>query len=93
MTHTLALSLPHGMEWIVIGIIALLLFGRRLPEVARSVGRGIVEFKKGIKGIEDDLDTEPSRPTHQLETDRRSVSQQPSAGQPTQEPIQRSNGA
>ncbi len=37
-------------------IIALLLFGKRLPEVARSLGKGIVEFKKGVRGIEDDVD-------------------------------------
>ncbi len=52
-------------EIIVILVIALLLFGRRLPEVGRSLGRGIVEFKKGVKGIEDDIDVsyddEPKR--------------------------------
>lgn len=44
-------------EMIFIGIIALLLFGKRLPEVAKSLGKGVVEFKKGLRGIEDDLDT------------------------------------
>lgn len=44
-------------EMIVVGIIALLLFGKRLPEVARSLGKGVVEFKKGLRGIEDDVDT------------------------------------
>jgi sec-independent protein translocase protein TatA len=42
-------------EMIVIGIIALLLFGKRLPEVARSLGKGITEFKKGMHGIEDEI--------------------------------------
>jgi len=42
-------------EIIVILVIALLLFGRRLPEVGRSLGKGIVEFKKGLRGIEDDI--------------------------------------
>jgi len=42
-------------EMIVLGIIALLLFGKRLPEVARSLGKGIVEFKKGMNGIEDEV--------------------------------------
>ncbi len=42
-------------EMIIVGIIALLLFGKRLPEVARSLGKGIVEFKKGMNGIEDEI--------------------------------------
>jgi sec-independent protein translocase protein TatA len=52
-------------EMIVLGIIALLLFGKRLPEVARSLGKGIVEFKKGMAGIEDDIhsSSNSSRPT------------------------------
>ncbi len=46
---------PLGVpEMIVIGVIALLLFGKRLPEVARSLGKGVVEFKKGLNGIDDD---------------------------------------
>ena len=57
-----AIGLPAGPELIVILFIALLLFGRRLPEVMRSMGKGVVEFKKGIKGIEDDVELESSRP-------------------------------
>ena len=65
----LAFGLPGGWEWIVLLIIGLLVFGRRLPEVGRSVGRSIVEFKKGIKGIEQEINTEidkPSTPPEQL---------------------------
>lgn len=51
------------MEIVIILGLALLLFGKRLPEVGRSLGRGIIEFKKGIKGIEDDIEEESSRPT------------------------------
>ena len=50
--HTLAWGLPHGMEWLVIGFIALLIFGKRLPGMARGIGQGIVEFKRGLKGAE-----------------------------------------
>jgi len=40
-------------------IIGVLLFGRKLPEVGRYLGKGIVEFKKGIKGLEDSVEDTP----------------------------------
>ncbi|HLA84326.1 MAG TPA: twin-arginine translocase TatA/TatE family subunit [Thermoguttaceae bacterium] len=43
-------------ELLIVAGLALLLFGNRLPSVMRSLGRGIVEFKKGVQGIEDDVD-------------------------------------
>jgi sec-independent protein translocase protein TatA len=46
------------LEISVVLVIALLLFGKRLPEVGRSLGRGIMEFKKGIKGVEDDIQSD-----------------------------------
>ena len=48
-------------ELLIILALGLLIFGRRLPEVGRSLGKGIVEFKKGIKGIEDDVDDSSSK--------------------------------
>ncbi len=56
MLGNLAFTIPGGWEWIVILVVALLIFGSRLPEVGRSIGRGIVEFKKGLKGVKDELD-------------------------------------
>lgn len=58
----LAFGMPGGSEWIVLLVLGLLIFGRRLPEVGRSLGRGIVEFKKGIKGIEDEIEESSSLP-------------------------------
>jgi sec-independent protein translocase protein TatA len=40
----------------ILAVVALLIFGHRLPSVARGMGRSIVEFKKGLKGVQDDLD-------------------------------------
>ena len=42
-------------ELILIGLIALLLFGNRVPEVMRSLGKGLGEFKKGVSGVQDEI--------------------------------------
>lgn len=44
------ISMPGGLEWIVIGLVALLIFGKRLPGVARSLGQALHEFKSGFSG-------------------------------------------
>jgi sec-independent protein translocase protein TatA len=55
------ISLTH---WIIFLAIGVLFFGKRLPEVGRYLGKGIVEFKKGLKGLEDEMGDvqSPSRP-------------------------------
>lgn len=42
------------LELVIVGLVILVLFGSRLPKVMRSLGQGIVEFKRGVQGIEDD---------------------------------------
>jgi len=56
LLQTLLAWVPSGWELLVIMVIALLLFGKRLPEVARNLGRGVVEFKKGLRNAEDEID-------------------------------------
>jgi sec-independent protein translocase protein TatA len=51
-----AFGMPGPTELIVIGGIALLIFGNRLPSVMRSLGKSVTEFKKGVEGVEDDID-------------------------------------
>lgn len=50
------ISMPGGYEWIIIGIVALLLFGKRLPGVAKSLGQAMHEFKSGLAGAVDSTD-------------------------------------
>ncbi len=45
----LAFFTMNHWEWIVILVVVLLLFGHRLPGMARSLGSGITEFKRGLK--------------------------------------------
>jgi sec-independent protein translocase protein TatA len=43
-------------------IVGLLLFGNRLPEIGRSLGKAMLEFNKGLKGIDDDIDPHTKAP-------------------------------
>ena len=45
-----------GTELMVVAFVSLLIFGNRLPSVMRSLGKSVTEFKKGVSGIEDDID-------------------------------------
>jgi len=55
-----------GQEMLLLLVLGILLFGRKLPELGRSVGKTLVEFKKGMKGIEDDVH-ETSQPRASIE--------------------------
>src|ERR1700742_1343627 len=59
------MHIPFLDQWGVLLILGLLLFGKRLPEVGRSVGKGIIEFKKGLAGIEDDVNQATTAATAQ----------------------------
>jgi sec-independent protein translocase protein TatA len=44
-------------EMMIVGVVAVLLFGSKLPSVARSMGKSFIEFKKGMRGIEDEFNS------------------------------------
>jgi len=46
---------PGPAEMLIVGVVALLLFGKRLPEVARNLGKGFSEFKKGMSGFQEEI--------------------------------------
>jgi sec-independent protein translocase protein TatA len=80
MTPLFAFGMPGPGTIIILLIVGVLLFGRRLPEIGKQLGKGIVEFKKGLKGLEDEVDTssaprqrdtaavEPPRPPQRVTT-------------------------
>ena len=71
------MSMPGGMEWVLIALVVLLLFGgKKIPELAKGLGSGIRNFKKAVKEDEDDtvvkteekiedkkVETKPAEPT------------------------------
>jgi sec-independent protein translocase protein TatA len=54
---------PLGVwELLIILVVVLLIFGpRRLPEMARGIGQSVREFRKGIRDMKDDFDSEVSK--------------------------------
>jgi sec-independent protein translocase protein TatA len=44
------------MEMAIVGLVCLLIFGNRLPSVMRSLGQSVTEFKKGISGVQDEIE-------------------------------------
>ena len=44
----LGFGLPQGFEWIIILVVALLIFGPKLPSIMRGLGGSVKEFKKGM---------------------------------------------
>lgn len=56
-------------EMAIVGMVCLLIFGNRLPSVMRSLGQSVTEFKKGVSGVQDEIeqavtaDQKPKPPT------------------------------
>jgi len=61
MKSLLAIGMPGGWEWIVIILVILIFFGaKKIPELARGLGKGIREFKDATKEIKKDIDESSS---------------------------------
>ncbi len=58
-------------ELVVLGVVAVLLFGKRLPEVARNVGKGYGELRKGLTELQSTINTEVDSPRSSASDKRR----------------------
>ncbi len=55
------MGFPGGWEWIIIFLVILLLFGaKRLPDLARGLGKGISEFRKAAKEVSQEIQNDDS---------------------------------
>ena len=80
-----------SFEMLIVGIVAIILFGSRLPTVARSLGKSLTEFKKGMREFESEMKSSVySEPVGRVTYDRKpehpeSPSEKPAAEEPVAE--------
>jgi sec-independent protein translocase protein TatA len=56
------MSMPGGMEWVLIALVVLLLFGgKKIPELAKGLGSGIKNFKKAVKDDEETVSADEKK--------------------------------
>jgi sec-independent protein translocase protein TatA len=57
LQDVMAISMPQGLDWVWILLIVLIIFGgRKLPDLARNLGKGMSEFKKGLSDVQNTKD-------------------------------------
>lgn len=53
---TLLIGMPSGSEWIIVGLVVVLLFGaKKIPDLAKGLGKGIREFKDASKEVKNEI--------------------------------------
>lgn len=56
-TPTILISMPSGSEWLIVALVVILLFGaRKIPDLARGLGKGIREFKEAKDGMKNEME-------------------------------------
>ena len=52
----MAIQMPQGLDWVWILLIVLVIFGgKKLPDLARNLGKGMSEFKKGLNEVQNEV--------------------------------------
>ncbi len=81
----------NPMELMIVGAVAVLLFGNKLPSVARSLGKSMTEFKKGITDIQDEVrsagSSKPAQVSRYHDIDDREEATAPKFEPPAAEPV------
>lgn len=73
------------VEMMIIGVLAVLLFGNKLPEVAKNMGKSFSDFKKGMHGVEDEVNS-ATRSSASTARVSRSIEEREEASTPKFEP-------
>jgi sec-independent protein translocase protein TatA len=56
MQNVMAIQMPQGLDWVWILLIVLVIFGgKKLPDLARNLGKGMSEFKKGLNEVQNEV--------------------------------------
>lgn len=72
-------GLPGGTDMIVLFVIALLIFGKRTPEVARAVAKHIVDFRKSLQDLQNDVKKDLHEVKREVDSVHQEVKKQISA--------------
>lgn len=73
--NTLAMWTPGPLELILILLALVLLFGKRVPEIARGLGKSLTEFKKGLRETKEDIEKSADVSEEQSEENSRQDSE------------------
>jgi sec-independent protein translocase protein TatA len=74
------------VEMMIIGVLAVLLFGNKLPEVAKNMGKSFNDFKKGMHGVEDEVNSATRTSSSSTARVARSIEDREEASTPKFEP-------
>ena len=84
--NVLAFGMPGPFECIMLLGLGLLIFGKRLPEVGRSIGQTVVQFKKGLNEVTEEVHRptldQSTQTTPKIEVDPAAFKFDPHTGKP-----------